>query len=352
MVALASAEGIGAKRLINAAYERLSEVYEMMGDFRLALDYYKRFSRFEHEALNEDASRKIKNITVQYEVEKSRQEAEIYRLKNIELKEKTEELEAANRQILAMADTGRLITASLDLDTIVDTLYATLSAYIPFDLFGLALYEEEERSPRLSRLHPAAASGSSARGSTLDPRAKLRGGLPARQGGRSSCPTRDRRPARLLRGRAREIRPFEAGSFMFLPLVIDDRAIGVLTVQSEERGAHHGQAPEARRGPGALRRHRRREQPHPRPARDPQPRHPRREGGAREGGGQHHPYRQPRPAHRPAQPPPPLRAPPEDLRHRASATAPRSASSTSTSTTSSRSTTARPLGRATGPSWP
>ena len=145
-VALDGAERIGAKRLINTAYERLSEAHEVLGDYGKALDYYKRFSRFEHEALNEDASRKIKNITVQYEVEKSSQEAEIYRLKNIELKEKTEELEAANRQILAIADTGRLITASLDLDTIINTLYETLSHYIPLDRFGLALYEEEDDS--------------------------------------------------------------------------------------------------------------------------------------------------------------------------------------------------------------
>jgi diguanylate cyclase (GGDEF)-like protein len=232
-MALENAEGIGAKRLINAAYERLSQAYERMGDFRQALDYFKRFSRFEHEALNEDASRKIKNITVQYEVEKSRQEAEIYRLKNIELKEKTEELEGANRQILAMADTGRLITASLDLDTIVDTIYSTLSAYIPFDLFALALFEEEERSLDYRAYFY--------RGKRIQ-RSRLE--LVGDRGYAAAC-LRDRRPVfvpvarpedrELLQDEPREY-PFEAGSFMFLPLAIDDRAIGVLTIQGEEPG--------------------------------------------------------------------------------------------------------------------
>jgi diguanylate cyclase (GGDEF)-like protein len=233
-IALASAESIGAKRLINTAFEKLSEVYEILGDYRLSLDYYKRFSRFEHEALSEDASRKIKNVTVQYEVEKSRQEAEIYRLKNIELKEKTEELEAANRQILAIAETGRLMTASLDLDTIISTLYDTLRRYIPFDLFGLALYDEEEGSLDYR--------GYILKGKHIQ-RARIT--PDSRRSYASAClrrksavfvPDTARRPEGLIEGEPLHYGP-PAGSLVFLPLVIDDRAIGVLTVQSAARKA-------------------------------------------------------------------------------------------------------------------
>jgi diguanylate cyclase (GGDEF)-like protein len=233
-IALASAEGIGAKRLINMVYEKLSEVYELLGDYRLSLDYYKRFSRFEHEALNEDASRKIKNVTVQYEVEKSRQEAEIYRLKNIELKEKTEELEEANRQILAIAETGRLMTASLDLDTIISTLYDTLSRYIPFDLFGLALYDEEEQALDYRAYILKGKRIQRAR-ITPDPKRSYA----------SSClrnkkavfvPDTAAPPENLIEGEAVRYGP-PAGSLVYLPLVIDDRAIGVLTVQSAARKA-------------------------------------------------------------------------------------------------------------------
>jgi diguanylate cyclase (GGDEF)-like protein len=235
--ALSIAERIGAKRLLNTAYEKLSEAYEIHGDFKLSLDYYKRFSRFEHEALNEDASRKIKNVTVQYEIEKSRQEAEIYRLKNIELKEKTDELEAANRQILAMSETGRLITASLDLDTVINTLYETLRRFIPFDLFGLALYDEEEND--------------------LDYRAYIMGGKrvqrsrvtpdPKRSYGYQSLkrkvpvfvPDASRPPEGILEGEPIHY-GLVAGSIIFLPLVIDDRSIGLVTVQSETIGAFTG----------------------------------------------------------------------------------------------------------------
>jgi diguanylate cyclase (GGDEF)-like protein len=231
-VALASAESIGAKPLINTAYERLSEAHEILGDFRTALDYYKRFSRFEHEALNEDASRKIKNVTVQYEVEKSRQEAEIYRLKNIELKERTEELKEANHQILAMAETGRLMTASLDLDTVIDTLYDTLRRYIPLDLFGLALYDEEENALEY-RAYILQGKRVQRSRVSLDPKRSF-AAVCLRRKASVFVPDTEHVPEGLLAGKPILYSP-PIGSLIFLPLVIDDRAIGVFTVQSRER---------------------------------------------------------------------------------------------------------------------
>jgi diguanylate cyclase (GGDEF)-like protein len=233
-VALASAEGIGAKRLINAAYEKLSEVYEILGDFELSLDYYKRFSRFEHEALNEDASRKIKNVTVQYEVEKSRQEAEIYRLKNIELKEKTEELEVANRQLLAIAETGRLMTASLDLDTVIATLYDTLRRYIPFETFGLALYEEEDCSLEYRAYMVNGKRVQRAR-LTPDPKRSYAAACLRRKAA-VFVPDTKAPPPGIIEGEP-VFYGAPSGSIVFLPLVIDDRAIGLITVQSTKRKA-------------------------------------------------------------------------------------------------------------------
>jgi diguanylate cyclase (GGDEF)-like protein len=232
--ALESAEGCGAKRLINVAYERLSEAYEILGDHRKALDYYKRFSRFEHEALNEDASRKIKNITVQYEVEKSRQEAEIYRLKNIELKEKTEELEAANRQILAISETGRLMTASLDLDTIINTLFGTLNRYLPFDLFGLALYDDEENALEYRAYIDKGKRVQRSR-LILNPKRSY-ASVCLRRKAPVFVPDTEFIPEGILEGKPIHYGT-PSGSLMFLPLVIDDRAIGLITVQSRTRNA-------------------------------------------------------------------------------------------------------------------
>jgi len=229
--ALAAADAIDAKALINAAYERLSEANERLGDFQAALVYYRSFARYEHEVLNEDASRKIKNITVQYEVEKSRQEAEIYRLKNIELKEKTDALEEANRLLLAISETGRRITASLDLDTVIDTLYEVLKGLVPFDLFALALYDEEDDSLDY-RAYIMAGERKHRPRLRLDPKRSL-----------ASVCIRRKEPLFLKDVAADSAKYIEgepvyflqsARSAIFHPLVIDERVIGVLSVQCHE----------------------------------------------------------------------------------------------------------------------
>ncbi|MBL8968506.1 MAG: GGDEF domain-containing protein [Spirochaetaceae bacterium] len=233
--ALAGAEAIGAKALINVAYERLSEAHEALGDFRAALDYYRRFSRYEREVIGEDTSRKIKNITVQYEVEKSRQESEIYRLRNIELKQKTDELEEANRQIISISELGRRITSSLDLDTVVSTVYESLERHIDVTVFGIAVHDESENSiewrcfmEKGQRLHRplqrldyerSYAAWAIKNRKTLflrDAEAEWR---------------------RYLKG-SRITHGIPAASLVFAPLTIAERVIGVLTVQSYEKNAY------------------------------------------------------------------------------------------------------------------
>jgi diguanylate cyclase (GGDEF)-like protein len=236
--ALSGAESISAKGLIHQAYERLSEAHESLGDYPKALDYYRRFARYEREVMREDTSRKIKNITVQYEVEKSRQEAEIYRLRNIELKEKTEQLEEANKQILSIAELGRQITSSLDFDTVVSTLYESLQRHLDVAVFGIAIYDEEEASLEWrifiesgKRIHrepqPLDYKRSYAawciknmkvvfiKDSELENREYL-------EGGRKSVGA-------------------PASSLVYLPLTIEKKVIGVLTVQSYKKGAYSEQ---------------------------------------------------------------------------------------------------------------
>ncbi len=91
------------------------------------------------------------------------------------------------------------------------------------------------RLPRLSRLHPPRQAASSGRASR-----PTRGGASPRSACatrlRSSCRTSRTFPRASSRGSPSSTGR-RSGSLAYLPLVIDDRAIGVLTVQSEARGA-------------------------------------------------------------------------------------------------------------------
>jgi len=139
-------EEIHAKALYFSAYERLADTHERLGEHKIALDYFRRFVRYEREIANEDTTRKIKDIQIQFEVERTQREAEIYRLRNIELKEKTERLEEMNRQILTISEIGQRITSSLDMATVTSILYESLHALMAMDIFGIALYDEGSES--------------------------------------------------------------------------------------------------------------------------------------------------------------------------------------------------------------
>jgi len=233
--ALSRAEAAETKSLIHQAYEKLSTAYEGLGDYKTALDYYRRFSRYEREVLNEDISRKIKNITVQYEVEKSRQEAEIYRLRNIELKEKTDELEIVNKQILSIQEMGRKITSSLDLDTVFATLYESLYLNMDLSVFGIALFDSEADSldwrhfvHQGTRLHRDIQRLDDAR-SYAAWCIRNRKSIFIRDG--------DVEYKNFLNGERIAVGE-HSQSLVFIPLTIENRVIGVLTVQSYVKSAY------------------------------------------------------------------------------------------------------------------
>lgn len=125
------------------AHEQISRAYEALGDFAKALLYYKRFSDFRAQVQHEESASRLSTVQMQSEIDGAQQEAEIYRLRNIDLKGKTEELEDYNRQIMSISDIGRRVTASLDYGMVVQTLYDGLKPFLDMDMFGIALYDPD-----------------------------------------------------------------------------------------------------------------------------------------------------------------------------------------------------------------
>ncbi len=85
------AEEIGARDLVFASHQSISEVYEMMGDFKKALEHYKSFYSTEKALFNEKSDMKLRTLEVMHQVETSRRESEIYQLKNALLQQEIEE---------------------------------------------------------------------------------------------------------------------------------------------------------------------------------------------------------------------------------------------------------------------
>ncbi|MCK4774932.1 MAG: tetratricopeptide repeat protein, partial [Candidatus Krumholzibacteria bacterium] len=99
--ALAIAEETNSKPHVYDAHQLYSRAYELQGDHEKALYHYKEFQRAKEEVFNENTSDRIHKLQIGFEVQKSEKEAEIAQLKNVELREKNEQLEALLRKLRA-----------------------------------------------------------------------------------------------------------------------------------------------------------------------------------------------------------------------------------------------------------
>jgi serine phosphatase RsbU (regulator of sigma subunit) len=87
--------------LVAEAYSALADYYETSGDAASSLKYHKLYYKTRESVQSDEAQNRLRNIEIAHAVEKSEQEKEIYRLRNVELKEAYDIIEENNREITA-----------------------------------------------------------------------------------------------------------------------------------------------------------------------------------------------------------------------------------------------------------
>ena len=100
--ALTIAMEIRAKPRVYQANLSLSEAHAMNGDYEYALQHYKIYQQVKEEVAGDQANSRIKNLEIALETEQSQKEAEISRLRNVDLKEKNQQLRALLRELREM----------------------------------------------------------------------------------------------------------------------------------------------------------------------------------------------------------------------------------------------------------
>ena len=118
--ALALAQELSVKELEMHTYRGLSELSAAAGDTGAALDYYRKHHAVELDIFNQDASLKTRALMVQLEVERAKSDAQIYKLRSIELASANEALERANAEksglVNMLEDQSRLLRRQLSED--------------------------------------------------------------------------------------------------------------------------------------------------------------------------------------------------------------------------------------------
>lgn len=102
------AEQLGRKRYQGQAEELLSQLKEAEGDHRAALAHLREAVRLEREALSEEGERRARQLAVQFDLERARTEAEMYRMRTEAEQEARERAEAEVRQRTADLEAAQL----------------------------------------------------------------------------------------------------------------------------------------------------------------------------------------------------------------------------------------------------
>lgn len=93
--ALVMTEQIQSKTKQRRAHKLLSNLYRDLGQFDAALVHFENYHRLTEEVFHEEGEQRVQNMKAALEFEAQAREAEIERLKNVELRGKNDELEQA-----------------------------------------------------------------------------------------------------------------------------------------------------------------------------------------------------------------------------------------------------------------
>ncbi|MCA9839713.1 MAG: diguanylate cyclase [Trueperaceae bacterium] len=96
---LSIAQEIGSKAEIYKAHQLLSSLYEEQEEFANALRHHKSYASLKDEVFNANSDLKLQSLRVTHQVEQTKRESEIFRLKNVALAEANEKLRALNQSL-------------------------------------------------------------------------------------------------------------------------------------------------------------------------------------------------------------------------------------------------------------
>ncbi|WP_165795479.1 GGDEF domain-containing protein [Deinococcus koreensis] len=96
------AEDSGLSALLVEYHRRMATLERRRGELEAALDHLERAHRLERSLLDQEVQQRSNALMIQYEVERVKAEAELYRLRTVELAQANAQLERANQEKSAL----------------------------------------------------------------------------------------------------------------------------------------------------------------------------------------------------------------------------------------------------------
>ncbi len=228
-------ESIDAGAHAHKSYLRASQLFEKSGQDRKALEYYKRSAELQQSLSSEAVRQRVGSIMAEIDRDREDFDSERTRLRVGELRQKTEALAEANRKLTVIANIGRDITASLDLGKLMFAVHAAINSLVSTDSLGLGVLNQDT-GMLTYRFFIEAGQALAPIEVALDDRRSL-GAWCVRERREAVIGDLDTEYERYVPERPQSVGTPNK-SALYLPLIVRDRAIGVLTVQSRRRHAY------------------------------------------------------------------------------------------------------------------
>jgi serine phosphatase RsbU (regulator of sigma subunit) len=151
-------DSINAKPKTMRAYQELASIYKAIDQPWQALEAYEKYMEIKAAAMGEETASQLRNANAMHEAEKLRKEAEITRIRNVELKAAYEEIEGKNQHIIdSIRYAKRIQEAILDpIDNITKLLGDAFIFYQAKDIvsgdfywYGEVEAEEDEKKYKI-----------------------------------------------------------------------------------------------------------------------------------------------------------------------------------------------------------
>ncbi len=125
-------------------YEILAKIEKADNNLESAFKYINLFAKETREKYSKSTEQKISVLSADFKYKQSEQDKEIFRLRNVELKKKSEELENSYNNISTISSIGKDITSTIKLEEVLDAVYKGVNSIMAADVFGIALLDKSK----------------------------------------------------------------------------------------------------------------------------------------------------------------------------------------------------------------
>ncbi|MCW3105474.1 MAG: Serine/threonine protein kinase [Bacteroidetes bacterium] len=227
--ALVVSGSINAKEVIYKAHEALARYYETQNDTAQFIAHFKKHYQYKEEFFSEKNKQKMKSAEMQFRISRMEEEKEL-------LSSKNKELEALSNDLARLSDIGKTITAQLSIESINRTVYEIINSMMDAPGFGIGVVNESGKA--------LVFPGYIEKGEVLES-----SGYDLSDENRmaSLCFNREidivindfeAEAGKYIKKKMKPVVGESVNSLIYLPLRVNDKKIGVITVQSFNSNAY------------------------------------------------------------------------------------------------------------------